>query len=189
MTRFPKLTSRRLVLRQFRPSDAHAVYQIFSQDIVTRYHNLEIMDSITQAEKVVKIRAKSFERGEGARWAITRIGWEDDLIGSCGYYNLNGIHFSVEIGYDLHPDYWRQGIMTEALSAVIDYGYSGAFEFPLNRIQALTYLDHKASAGLLLKLGFQEEGIRRESGYWKGEFHDLRCFSLLRRDWLRGRKT
>ena len=98
-------------------------------------------------------------------------------------YNLNKASRSVEIGYDLHPAYWRQGIMTEALRAVIDYGFSEEFCFWLNRIEALTYVEHEASAGLLRKLGFQEEGIRREYGYWKGESHDLRSFSLLRRDW------
>lgn len=188
MTKFPLLSTNRLILRQFRPSDAPAVYEIFSQEIVTRYLNLETMDSITQAEKVIKIRMEAFERGAGIRWGITLKRMGDGLIGSCGYYNLDEMHCTAEIGYDLHPTFWRQGIMTEALSAVIAYGFGEDFKFWLNRIQALTYVEHAASAGLLLKLGFQEEGIRRESGYWKGAFHDLRCFSLLRRDWVGVRK-
>ena len=98
-------------------------------------------------------------------------------------YNSNPVSHSVEIGYELHAGHWRQGIMSEALSAMIDYCFSARFAFPLNRIEALTDVAHIASLGLLSKLGFQEEGIRREYGYWKSNFHDLRAFSLLRRDW------
>ena len=184
MSAFPILQTKRLVLRKFRRSDAQAVFEIFSQDVVTRYHNVETMQSIGQAEKLVEARASAFERGLGVRWGVVLRGRGDSVIGSCGYYNLNEVNRSVEIGYDLHPAYWRQGIMTAALRAAIDYGFSEGFFFWLNRIEALTYVDHEASVGLLRKLGFQAEGIRREYGYWKGAAHDLRSFSLLRRDWL-----
>jgi ribosomal-protein-alanine N-acetyltransferase len=183
MSEFPVLQTKRLVLREFRRSDAQAAFEIFSQDAVTKYHNVETMQSIEQAEKLVEARASVFERGLGVRWGIVLRERRDTVIGSCGYYNLNKANRSVEIGYDLHPAYWRQGITTEALRAVIDYGFSEEFCLWLNRIEALTYVEHEASAGLLRKLGFQEEGIRREYGYWKGEAHDLRSFSLLRRDW------
>ena len=70
--------------------------------------------------------------------------------------------------------------MSEALGAAINFGYSDDFFFFLNRIQALTNLDNFASGALLRKLGFQEEGILRQFGHWKGESHDLKVFSLLR---------
>jgi RimJ/RimL family protein N-acetyltransferase len=95
------------------------------------------------------------------------------------YYNR-----AVEIGYDLHLAFWRQGIMTEALEADVDFTYSDNFFFLLNHIQALTYIDHAASIRLLAKLGFQEAGIRREAGYWKNQFHDLCSFSWIRPGWM-----
>jgi ribosomal-protein-alanine N-acetyltransferase len=184
MKEFPVLKTERLVLREFQPSDAHWVYDIFSKDIVTRYHNLETMRSMKQVEVLVKIRASVFEDGLGIRWGITLKEASDKGIGSVGFYNLDDISHRAEIGYDLHPGFWRQGIMTEALTAVIDYRYSHLFPFSVNRIQALTYLDSQASGGLLFKLGFQEEGVARAFGYWKGAYHDLRTFSLLHRDWV-----
>jgi len=74
--------------------------------------------------------------------------------------------------------------MTEALRAVIDFAFSDGFFFALNRIEAQTYLYSEPSMSLLRKLGFQDEGVRREVYYWKNQFHDMRCFSLLRRDWM-----
>lgn len=171
------------MLREFRQSDAQAAFEVFSQEAVTRYHNVETMQSIEQAEKLVEARAGAFERGLGVRWGIVLREQGEGVIGSCGYYNLNKGNRSAEIGYDLHPAHWRQGIMSEALNTVIGYGFSEGFFYWLNRIEALTYVEHEASVGLLRKLGFEEEGIRREYGYWKGESHDLRGFSLLRRDW------
>jgi ribosomal-protein-alanine N-acetyltransferase len=181
---FPTLLTKRLMLREFRDSDAGSVFDIFSREEVTRYYNISPLQSVGRAEKLVKARANLYKDGVGVRWALVLKNQRDWVIGSCGYYYLKKGFRSAEIGFDLHPDYWRQGIMTEALTAMIDYGYSDRFFFRLNRIEALTELENKASIRLLKKLGFTEEGIRREYGYWKDTFHDLRSFSLLRRDWV-----
>ena len=183
MNKFPTLQTERLCLREFQPADSQAVYDSFSQEKVTKYINRGPMQSIQEAAKLVEVRASLFHRGIGIRWVIARIDDPDKLIGSCGCYKMDKSNHSMEIGYDLHPDYWRQGIMTEAVKAMIDFAYSEAFFFYLNRIEALTYVGHAATIGLLKKLGFKEEGIRREAGYWEDQYHDLKSFSLLRREW------
>ena len=181
--KFPVLNTRRLVLREFRTTDSVAVFDSLSQEAATKYINRGPMQSLEEAEKLVEVRASLFERGIGIRWAITLRENPDYLIGSCGYYKMDKGNHSAETGYDLHPTFWRQRLMTEALTAVINFAYSDQFFFYLNRIQALTYVGNQASIGLLMKLGFQEEGLRREAGYWENQYHDLRSFSLLRRDW------
>ena len=185
MTSFPILQTSRLVLREFKPEDVEALYDIFSQDIVTRYYNLETMHSLDQSMKLVDVRISHFKKGIGIRWAIALKGNADLLIGSCGCYNLNKVYRSMEIGYDLHPSFWRQGLMTEALTNMLGVCFSNQFFFYLNRVEALTDVDNIASIGLLSKLGFKQEGIRREYGFWKGNFHDARSFALLRQDWQR----
>ncbi|MFN2233533.1 MAG: GNAT family N-acetyltransferase [Anaerolineales bacterium] len=184
MNDFPIQKTERLLLREFRPTDAVAVFDSLSQEAATKYINRGPMQSLEEAEKLVEVRASLFERGIGIRWAITLRENPDYLIGSCGYYKMDQGNHSVETGYDLHPTFWRQGLMTEALTAVINFAYSDQFFFYLNRIQALTYVDNQASIGLLMKLGFREEGLRREAGYWENQYHDLRSFSLLQRDWM-----
>ena len=182
MSQFPALDTERLMLREYRASDAQAVFDIFSQDIVTRYYILETMQSLGQAKALVATRAGLFGKEVGIRWAICLRKNEDRAIGSCGCYRLNKVFRSIEIGYELHPAFWRQGIMTEALTAMLDFCFSDGFFFRLNRVEALTEVENGASARLLVKLGFVEEGIRREYGYWKDHHHDVRAFSLLRRD-------
>jgi ribosomal-protein-alanine N-acetyltransferase len=63
--------------------------------------------------------------------------------------------------------------------AILDFGFT---EFGLNRIEAVTMLDNQASIGLLQSLGFQQDGIMREMEFFKDAFHDMRLFSLLRKD-------
>jgi ribosomal-protein-alanine N-acetyltransferase len=85
------------------------------------------------------------------------------------------------IGYDLMPEYWGNGYASEAVRAIIHAAFIGELWCgPLNRIQADTVPGNYASEVLLRNLGFMEEGLRRESGYWKNAFHDLKCFGLLR---------
>jgi hypothetical protein len=69
--------------------------------------------------------------------------------------------------------------MTEALTALLEFGFE---TLGLNRIEALVMPDNAASFALLNKLGFSEEGLLREYDYFKDEFQDLICFSLLRRE-------
>ena len=183
MSQFPALDTERLILREYRASDAQAVFDIFSQDIVTRHYILETMQSTEQAKALVATRAGLFGKEMGVRWAVCLRENEDRVIGSCGCYRLNKTFRSIEIGYDLHPAFWRQGIMTEALTGMLDFCFGDGFFFRLTRVEALTEMDNAASTGLLVKLGFEVEGIRREYGYWKGRYHDVRAFSLLRRDW------
>jgi len=184
MNEFPILQTEHLSLREFQPADTQALFDSFSQARVTKYINRGPMQSIQEAAELVEIRTSLFKRGIGIRWAITKIEDPAKFIGSCGCYKLDKSNRSIEIGYDLHPDYWRQGIMTEAVKAMINFVYSEVFFFYLNRIEALTYVDHSASIGLLKKLGFKEEGIRREAGFWENQYHDLKSFSLLRYEWM-----
>jgi ribosomal-protein-alanine N-acetyltransferase len=184
MNEFPILQTERLSLREFQPADIQAVFGSFSQEKVTKYINRGPMQTIQEAEELVEIRSSLFERGIGIRWAIAAIDDPEKYIGSCGCYKFDQSNRSMEIGYDLLPDYWRQGFMTEAVKAMLNFVYSEAFFFHLNRIEALTYVDHLASIGLLKKLGFKEEGIRREAGFWENQYHDLQSFSLLRNEWI-----
>jgi ribosomal-protein-alanine N-acetyltransferase len=72
------------------------------------------------------------------------------------------------IGYDISRDHWGKGYKTEALRRIIPSVFSSALPCgALNRIQGDIVPDNSASEAVLRKLGFQEEGLLRESGYWK----------------------
>jgi len=178
---FPELETERLILREYRldEADKMALYRIFSDSRVTRYYNLKTFTEPTEAWRLLQKRHDRFWQGRGVRWAIVPKG-QEELIGSCGFNSLNYKTKVGEVGYELARPYWQRGIMTEAVSAAISYGLAN---LPLQRIEAWIMPENRASANLLLKLGFQSEGILENKGYWNGRFHDLELFSLLAEQW------
>ena len=84
-----------------------------------------------------------------------------------------------QIGYELHPDYWGKGLMTEAVRAVVACGHE---TFRLNRIDAWTMPGNAASDRVLEKSGFQYEGTLRQKAWFKGAFHDFRMFGRIAGD-------
>ena len=177
---FPPLETRRLRLREIEERDAEQVYAIFSDPLVMEYYNCDPLSDLDVARTAIaKISEKSRTK-TGIRWGIT-LKNEDLVIGTCGYNSLVPTQFRGEIGYDLHRDFWKQGIMREALQAILAFGFD---RLELNKIEAKVMLGNDASDRLLKKLGFKEEGVLRRHGYWKGGFHDLRIFGLLNEDFV-----
>ena len=172
---FPRLETARLLLRKIVPSDAAALYAIFSDDEVTRYYDLGTMTDPADAETMVRRLAARTKHGQAMRWGIVRK-QDRAFVGTCGFH-FQAAGFKAEIGYDLGREYWHQGYMSEALRAMLAYGFE---TLQLNRIEALVMPENEASTILLRRLGFSEEGVLREYAFFKGEYHDLRFFSLLR---------
>ena len=177
MRDFPLLKTERLILRRLALEDEADVFAIYSNPEVTRFCDVVNLANRSQARAVIQAFQDEFELDSGVRWAITERGGSR-LIGLCGvgWYRHN---FSALLSYDLNQDYWNRGIMTEAVRVVVAYTFDHA---EMNRITATTVVENLASMQVLRHVGFQEEGILRDWGFWKGEFKNLRCFSLLRKD-------
>ncbi|WP_448569274.1 GNAT family N-acetyltransferase [Thalassotalea ganghwensis] len=176
---FPQLETSRLQLTQLTRGDAADVLTLFSQSSVVKYYDLEQFTDEAQAKQLIAFFSKRYSEGVGIRWGI-KLKETNTLIGTCGYNSWSAAMRNAVIGYDLHPNFWGKGIMTEALQAIIKVGFNG--DLPcgkLHRIQADTVPGNIASEAVLTKLGFREEGIRRQAGFWKNAYHDLKCFALL----------
>lgn len=176
---FPQLQTERLCLRQLSLLDARDVFEVFSNEEVTKYYDLATFTTIERAERFINRMNEKFATSEGIRWAIA-LRSTNRLIGTCGYNAVYSSSRRAIIGYELKQDHWGQGYMTEALHAMIEYGF---VELQLNRLEAFVIPGNERSFQVLSKLGFVEEGILREYGFWKDQFWDMRCFSLLKREW------
>jgi len=183
--RFPILRTKRLVLREVTGKDVAWYFK--------HYNTWEIVDGqespgpkdMNAARRELKLYfTDNFEDDTGIRWGITLKG-DDELIGSAGFYKWNKRTAQVETGYDLDPEYWGQGIMTEAMTAITRYAFR---VMKVNRIEALISTRNKASLRLLRRLGFRKEGTLREHDFYNGRYTDDVLLSLLKRDWRSGRK-
>lgn len=180
---FPTLETPRLLLRQLIADDDDAVFIIRSDIEVTRHNTGAPYTDIQQARSLISDIAWNYKDQSEIRWGITLKTDPTWVIGMCGYNYWIRRDQRVSIGYDLARAYWGNGIMTEALGAICRFGFE---QMGLHRIEADVSADNPASARVLEKLGFKQEGRLREQ-YWEwGEFHDLLLYSLLRREFERG---
>ncbi len=175
---FPPLETQRLILRRIQASDSHALFSILADDEVTRYYDDATFTQLSQAAEQIQSWENGFINKRCIRWGIARKA-HPGLIGTCGYYGFHTWHLRASIGYELARPFWRQGIMQEALQAIIQLGFE---EMGLNRIEAVVMPENSASIKLLESLGFCQEGLLRAYENWGSKgFTDLCIFSLLRK--------
>ncbi|HLY29604.1 MAG TPA: GNAT family protein [Ktedonobacterales bacterium] len=177
---FPTLTTERLILREMRQKDAPDLLAILGDSEVTRYLDLSSFTELAQAETLIERLHASFQAQERWRWGIA-LQHDDRLIGTGGFIRWNRGWQSAEIGYDLAHAYWRQGFMSEALRAMLTFGFE---QMELHRVEAEVMPENQASARMLAKLGFRYEGTLRQRGFWKGAYHDLEMHALLREEYI-----
>ncbi len=176
---FPQLTTERLLLREFTLGDAQAVVDILCSPAVNQWLETDPLQSLEEAQARIRSRMRLFIDGMGFRWAITLRQQPERVIGSCGFFSVRRGTQTVECGYELHPDHWGKGIMSEALQAMIAFCFDPHNPLPVHRIEALVAPGNTASIRLLEKLAFTCEGTRREFGFWKGSYQDVLLYALL----------
>ncbi len=144
------------------PHDAEAVFQLFSDEKVVRFYDLERFESPDQAVRQINKWLNEFHEGTGIRWAIAESHSPENLIGTIGLQNISLLHRKAELGYDLLPIHWNRGIMGLCVQQAIRTGFE---KMKLNRIEAKTDPRHLASQKVLLKNGFHLEGTLRQSKF------------------------
>jgi len=175
-TEFPVLTTERLILREHALTDAPALFKMRINEDVMRYIHRERPKTIGDIETFITAFNEGFKQGQHLAWVIALKENPDVMIGSIGYWRTNFENHRAEIGYMLHPAYWRQGIVSEALKATIDFGFK---EMKLHSIQANVSPVNNASKEILLKHGFVKEAYFREDHYFNGEFLDSEVYGLI----------
>ncbi|TWT06368.1 GNAT family N-acetyltransferase [Planococcus sp. CPCC 101016] len=176
---FPIFETERLHLNNVEEEDMTAFFDIMSREEVISYYGMDALVHPEEAVEIIRSFHTNFNFKRGMRWAI-RSKETNEFIGTIGLNNLNLRAKKAEIGYELHPDYWRQGLMQEAIIAVLRYAFA---ELDLYRIGAVTFPENTSSNQLLEKLGFTLEGRLRGYLYQRNHSYDAFVFSLLKTEW------
>ncbi len=172
---FPKLETERLKLVQVTKDHIESFYEIMSRDEITKYYGMDSLKSIEEASRIIESFERTFNNNRGIRWGIVTKD-KGEFIGTLGLNNLNKWSKKAEIGFELHPSYWKKGYTSEAVKEIIRYSFD---EIGLYRMGAVTYPQNSPSILLLKKLGFSEEGKLRGYLYQGNQSHDALIFSLL----------
>ena len=168
----------RLELRPLRATDVAALFKIHSDPKAMRYWDAPIWKNDERGRAMVA-RDLALTTRDYLRLGI-ELKVSGELLGTCALWGINAQCRRAEIGYIMGSQGWGQGYMHEALSALLDYGFT---EMNLNRVEADTDPRNERSARLLERLGFSKEGLFRERFIVDGEVSDSAMYGLLRRDW------
>jgi ribosomal-protein-alanine N-acetyltransferase len=129
-----------------------------------------------QRERMVKALA-DVAAGALLRWWLQPLQDSSSLVGSIGLSQIaRGAFQNAMLGYAIDADCQAQGLMREALQAVIEHAFSPAVH--LHRIQANVRPENVRSVALLQRLGFEDEGLAREYLFINGAWRDHRMFAL-----------
>ncbi|ASN81509.1 GNAT family N-acetyltransferase [Deinococcus ficus] len=174
----PELVTRRLRLRPFREADAADVHTLLSHPGVAA-GMLSIPSPYPAGLALTWIRSRpaAAEEGRAYSWAITP---QDGaaLLGSVTLSPDPG-QGRAELGYWIGVPFWGQGHATEAVAAVLAFGFGS---LGLHRIHATVFPRNAASARVLEKSGFRREGLLRGYARKDGAFEDLVMYARLRTD-------
>ena len=146
---FPTLETERLILKEISMNDIDFLFEIRNNDANNKFIGRK-KSSLEEVKQFVNDRISDFKEKKGIFWIIYDKETKQD-VGSICYWNFNFENNSVEMGYELAPEFQGKGFMQEALSKIIDFGFN---ELNLQTIEAFTDENNKPSINALLKFNF-----------------------------------
>jgi len=179
---FPSLSTQRLQLREIVASDAPALLAIHADHEAMKWFGTDPVTDLEGAERIIAGFANMRTLPHpGVRWGIVHASPSrgSALLGTCGVFRWNRGWRTCLTGYELARHAQGHGYMTEALRAVFAWAFDA---MAIERIEAQVHPQNTPSLALLRRIGFVEEGLLREGGYWLGERRDLVQLGLLKRE-------
>ncbi|MDX9916586.1 MAG: GNAT family protein [Gudongella sp.] len=176
-----ELETKRLKLRRFRLSDIGDFYEYSSSPIVGPNAGWDYHRSKGEALSVLKSHLNNDEI-----WAIE---YKDKqkVVGSIALQkDRKRENLSVRMmGYVLNPDYWGQGLATEASLALLYYAFT---YIGLSMVSVYHYPDNTRSKRVIEKCGFAYEGLLRQSTMtFNGKILDEMCYSITADEFIKSR--
>lgn len=172
----------RLTLRPFVLEDADAMFANWASDpAVTRYLTWPAHESVTVTRKILEEWIASYEQAPFYQWAIVpkEVG---EPIGSISVVSQREQARMMEIGYCIGRAWWHQGIVREALRAVLAFLFD---QVGVNRVQARFDPRNTRSGKVMLACGMQYEGTLRQADWDCQGICDISYCGILAEEYRR----
>lgn len=171
----PTLRTSRLILRPFEIADAPRVQQLAgAREVALNTIHIPHPYPDGAAEEWISKHEQRIEEGEFS-FAID----DGELVGAIGLH-MKRDYERAEIGYWLGVPFWGRGYATEAVAAIIRYGFE---ELKLNRIYAGYFSRNAVSGRVMEKNGMKYEGSLRQHVKKWDEYVDVIYYGILRSEW------
>jgi len=170
----PILETERLRLTPVVAEDAQKIFPLMADAEVMAFWDVGEIDDPDVIANIVAGEVDEMAEGRAIYWTMQAL--EDgQFIGTCDLSEIDRRHKRAEVGFMLGREAWGQGYAQEAMQAVLSH----AATLGLRRLLARTHLGNRRSEALLVKLGFEEEGMLRGHVLRDGDRRDCRLFGLL----------
>jgi ribosomal-protein-alanine N-acetyltransferase len=175
---FQNLETKRLLLRRIDENDIAEVLALRGNPETMKYIPRPLAKTEEDALAHINMINEKIDTNIGINWGIT-IKRNSKIIGIIGHYRIQPENHRAEIGYMSLPEYHGKGYITEAIKAVVEYGFE---QMNLHSVEAIIDPENIASERVLQKNGFIKEAHILENELWEGKFWDTVIYSLLKRN-------
>lgn len=179
----PTIITRRLILRNISLNDAYDMYEYAKTDDVGPMAGWEPHRDVNETYAIINLfKANAQKTGLGTFAIVYKE--NNKMIGTVELFN-HYANFKADLGYSLNHDYWGQGIMVEACSAVLKFGFE---ILHLKRIQVSLFCENTQSERVCQKLGMTYEGIERNAYMrYDRKIFDLKIYSMTNTEYEKKR--
>jgi ribosomal-protein-alanine N-acetyltransferase len=171
---FTNLETKRLFLKNISKGDRDFIFSLFSSsniDVNKYLFDAETLVDVSEADDIINFYMEPEPRYQH-RWVI--INKSNNIkMGTCGFHCWNKIDSKVEMGYDLHKDFWGNGYMQEAITEIIKFAEK---TMRVKEIDAHIYPENIRSIKLVERLGFEVSGITNYE--FRGQQYPHKIFTL-----------
>lgn len=172
---FPSLSTKRLDLRRISDQDEEEIFFLRSDKEILQFLDRNPAKSIDEVRQWIRMINDGTDNNQYITWAMA-LKSDPKLIGTIAFWNVQKEHYRAEIGYALVSEFQGKGLMQEAMTIVLDYGFN---TMKLHSVEANVNPANKRSIRLLEKNGFVREAYHRENYYYNGRFLDSVIYSLI----------
>ena len=173
------IESKRLILRRFSADDAPYVFNNWTSDEdVCTYMRWSANKNIEETKMIVSNWINAYNRTSFYQWAIT-LKESDEPIGTIALFVVNENDLCGDVAYCIGKKYWGQGIVTEALKAVLSFAFENV---GFNRIETYHSINNPASGKVMQKAGMTFEGLARQKYKSISGFEDCNMYAILKQD-------
>lgn len=133
--------------------------------------------SVEEAEAFLRRGIEVYVK-DGLPWV--GIWLEGKMVGGVLFFPVETRVLATEVGYWLGESATGRGLVTRAVSAMLDYAFT---THGLHRIVLQAEVSNEKSIAVAKRLGFKPEGVRRAAGVNHGQYVDMAAFSMLAEEW------
>lgn len=173
-----RIETDRLILRRYVIEDADAMYKNWASDSeVTKFLTWQPHSSVDVSRSIIEDWLKEYSDEKYYHWAIVFRDNGNEPIGDISVVQMNEDISMVHIGYCLGRAWWRRGIMSEALKAVMDFMFDTV---EVNRVESRHDPMNPNSGKVMQKCGMKYEGTLRSADRNNQGICDACYYALLR---------